>query len=213
MKGLILKDFYISRGSIIFLTVFVILYSIITGLSFKSNYWAGIMIVMTGTLGRTAFEYEIKTKWDKYEGALPVSVKQRVAGKFIFAIISIIIISFIAFATICIMDINFNKLNVLENLSVVFMRISLAIMLASLYIVFTYRFGIAKSRIFVIITCASLGGLLGGLSGVMSHNEQWQVIFQLGLVTRSILFLTFSLIFCFIMYNISVHIVNKNKSR
>lgn len=213
MKGLILKDFYITRGSIAFLSVFAILFIIMTGLYFKSNYWAGIMIAMTGTFASYSFEYEAKTKWDKYEGTLPVNVKQRVASKFIFTIISIIIVACVLFVTVCIMDINFNKLNVLENLSVVFMGISLAIILASLYIVFTYRFGIGKSKIFVIITCASLGGLLGGLSGVTSENEEWQKIFRLGLTTKVVLLLIISLIFCFIMYNISVCVVNKNKSR
>ncbi len=213
MKGLILKDFYITKFSLIFISVFVVLYSILTGLFFKSNYWAGIMIAMTGAIGGYSFEHEAKTKWDKYEGALPISVKQRVSSKFIFALISIISVSLLNFVIICTADIYFNKLNVLQNLSIIFMGISLAIILSSLYIVFTYRFGIGKSRIFVIVICASLGGLLGGLSGVMSNNEEWQIIFKLGLVTRSILFLIFSLIFCFIMYNISVYVVNKNKSR
>lgn len=213
MKGLLLKDFYITKSTMIYMLLFSVVYSILAVLFSGNIIFSFLMVIMLGTIGATSFEYESKTNWDKYEGALPLTIKKRVAIKFFLPLAYIITTSIIIFIAVCVTEKLFNRLNIVANISLLIISVSMALIIASLYITFTYKFGIAKSKIFLIIICAIFGGIVGLLASSYSHSRLVQNIININLEIKSIIFIIFGLIFAFIMYNISVHIVNKNKSR
>lgn len=214
MKGLILKDFYVTKPKIIFFSVFVVFYVWLTYLSFNTNYWAICAIALSSMLSGTSFAYDAEAKWDKYEGVLPISVNRRVASKYIFNLLYIALILSVVFITTILLDLYKDNLYINTNINIALVGCAFAVTISSLIITLTYKMGLEKARIVFIVILALTGALFGTMFSIdVQHSSFIRELLGLSMRTKSMLFLTFSLIFCFIMYNISVHIVNKNKSR
>lgn len=83
MKGILLKDFYIIRRQILFVSLFLIPLVVLTFFSPSSVTFLVIFIFLGSMMPTAALSYDGRSKWDKLQRMLPVSRKKIVMEKYL----------------------------------------------------------------------------------------------------------------------------------
>lgn len=161
MKGLLLKDFYMANK---YLRAFYILIAVFLVTSMFANNTQEVFLsvfpmVLSGASAITLLSYEEHSKWNIYSNVLPVSRKMLVSEKYLWVLISVIIMSILStLAQLISMSINGNV--VLSGaLGDIALFMSLGLVGPSIMLPFIFKFGVEKGRIVYYIV---VGVLCGG---------------------------------------------------
>jgi ABC-2 type transport system permease protein len=208
MIGLLLKDFYTLKQytrSILIMLVFFALISV--GMDNSTSFFQGMFVMLFMTMTISSFSYDNLAKWDRYALSLPVTKSTVVASKYLLAIIMSMFGSAIAFLATSIMLIfrPVEGFGIREHLLVTYGVIMVAIFFASILLPLIYKFGVEKSRLFLIAIFAvpfSLVVLLDKLGIALPPKETLITLFKLMPVLILLIF--------FVSYLLSVGIY-KNK--
>lgn len=159
MKGLLLKDFYMSLKYCkvyLFVTAVCIAASVFGG---NNQYFMYFPCFIMGMLPVTLLGYDEQSKWNKYCETMPYTKTQIVLSKYIVGLVaqcSVFILFFIAQAVNGIINNDFNILDYLITLTITFAMSSWA---PPFCMPFIFKYGINKGRVAyslaIGIACAS----------------------------------------------------------
>lgn len=157
MKGLLLKDFMISKRSLISFGVVIIL--LFTGsLVLTSNHsilngslFSFISIYFSIFLSFNLFTYDETSHWNIFALSLPVSKRVLVRGRYVFLLL--VLISAVAISIL--FYIAFGSVFSLEILLQIAASITVSLVLISFLLPFIYHFGTQTTRILLMVIFAS----------------------------------------------------------
>ena len=140
MKGLLLKDWYLTLKYARFLLFFVLVYGVI-GVFFTSAAVFSILPVMLiALLPQTLLSYDEREKWTDYAKTLPVSDAQYVTGKYLFG--AICYAAYLALLAVL------NLAAGTEDYGTLFaMQFSIGLLAPAILLPFMFRYGTEKGRI------------------------------------------------------------------
>lgn len=212
MRGLVLKDFYNMKSTLLMLggvLLFIGAMAVSQGENFTSSIPV-ILIVLPLAIVTNTFSFDEKIKWENYAMTMPITRKDIIRSRYITLIISVIV------ATILITIIN----AFVEMLSggIIFSRIvetisfglSVGFIFSSIIIPIICKFGLEKMRILlmliVIIPCLIMAYL-------QDNMEQMKILFDSNfLIHYGVYIIPIIAIFIwFISYIISVKIYRKKE--
>ena len=85
MTGLMLKDFFLVRKSILYIVVITLAFGVAySGSSAAFSVVGAMGTVMTASLTSTTLSYDEFYHWDRYAAALPISRRRVVGAKYLF---------------------------------------------------------------------------------------------------------------------------------
>lgn len=163
MKGLLLKDLMNLKQQIKIYLLIIAIWFTLAVVNNDSNFFGGVMMMLSVLVPISAMAYDEKTKWDRYALTMPVSKKDLVSSKYVLMLSCAVtgaVISEIASVVIT-KDVG-NSLVI----SMVFM--SLGIIFASIVLPLIFKFGIEKGRLimFIVVLLPTLGAVLLSKLGV-----------------------------------------------
>lgn len=211
MKGLILKDIYLTKGYIRSLLI-VVFGFLLMGLfmeGFNITFYIPFLAIM---ICISTFNYDDFNKWNGYVLTFPISRKNIVKSKYIFTLIVISIATALGMIGSLAISIYNNNLNI----STLFMEgliglVSSGIATSILYPLI-YKFGAEKGRYFVFILIFGIAFIGSGLIALLSKAGMDFTSFttffeQYGIIVIVIIFL----VLLYISYRLSSHFFTKKE--
>lgn len=207
MKGLILKDFFNlkkSGRSIVFILAFYVLYAFMMD---STSFITGMIVLLCTMLAITSFSYDDLAKWDKYALSLPITRKDMILSKYILAFILSVLGVVIAFAASMIVSKLKTPVAIEDLLLASYVVFAIALIFISILLPLIYKFGVEKSRLFIMLVFgvpAALFFLLASLPLGLQLPTESQLMLLLKISPVIIIILQF------ISFTISLNIF-KNK--
>lgn len=162
MKGLIIKDLYLTKKYCRSLALFVVIFSAMQFLNSESILFALMPVMVGGILPVTLMAYDEQAKWEEYMGTLPCTGADYVEGKYVIGFMGFLVTALI---TVIVHLIKTGA----ENLGAFIGVLGLVGLLpASILLPLVFRLGVNKGRIFYYIILGGFAGLIGVKSGMDS---------------------------------------------
>ncbi len=171
MMGFVYKDFFLLRRQISYIAILFLLYTVLSAAGvFGSYILPAIVVIMGMVFPMSSFSYDEQARWDKFAAATPVGRKGVVAGRYLFALLLILISSAIVAALQLLLSLSgLVEQPISELLLPVLACAVAALLMDAIFLPLLFRFGAEKARIlgmilFVVIFagCAGAGFLAGG---------------------------------------------------
>ena len=171
MMGFVYKDFFLLRRQISYIAILFLLYTVLSAAGvFGSYILPAIVVIMGMVFPMSSFSYDEQARWDKFAAATPVGRKGVVAGRYLFALLLILISSAIVAALQLLLSLSgLVEQPISELLLPVLACAVVALLMDAIFLPLLFRFGAEKARIlgmilFVVIFagCAGAGFLAGG---------------------------------------------------
>lgn len=181
MMGFVYKDFFLLRRQISYLAILFLLYTVLSAAGvFGSYILPAIVVIMGMVFPMSSFSYDEQARWDKFAAATPVGRKGVVAGRYLFALLLILISSAIVAALQLLLSLSgLVEQPISELLLPVLACAVAALLMDAIFLPLLFRFGAEKARIlgmilFVVIFagCAGAGFLAGGAQQSPSLSVQ-----------------------------------------
>ncbi len=163
MKGLLLKDFYVTMKSC---KMFFIVYAIFIAMSFalsdstdESFLFMMYPVLMSGVLAMSLLSFDEKFKWIKYSGALPYSPAQIVLSKYLFGFIYQVLTALIVFLALVVWANTIGDTTLSEAAFSLGGMFTISLVIPSVSLPFCFKFGTEKGRIFYFVFAFGLGAV------------------------------------------------------
>lgn len=151
MKGLLLKDWYLTTKYARFLLLFAVIYGVVGVFQPEFAAFSILPVMLIALLPQTLISYDEREKWTEYAQALPVSRAQYVTEKYLFgaccyvAYLALLAILHLAAGT--------------EDYGTLFaMQFSVGLLAPSILLPLLLRFGSEKGRMAYLIVIAAFFG-------------------------------------------------------
>lgn len=190
MKGLLLKDWYLTWKYARFLLLFAAAYGF-AGVFFEDAAGFSILPVMlVAMLPNTLFSYDEREKWTEYAQSLPVSRAQYVTGKYLYGAL--------CYAAYLAVIAALNLAAGTEDYGTLFaMQFSIGLLTPSVLLPFMFRFGTEKGRMAYLLVISAVFGmsmvLTNGARGVSTLAKAPIPLWALCLVIAVIYILSWRL--------------------
>ena len=179
MKGLLVKDWYMTLRYGKFMLVITVIYAFVSAFSSMALSFGLINVMLGSMLVKTLMAYEEQNRWDCMAVSLPVTAKCIVAEKYLMHLISIaftaVLTSRVMFAASCLSG----RGEGLPFGSNLLFLTAAGILWLSLELPVLFRFGVNKGRIWLVALAA---GILGGGGAGTSGMDPAQKEMAAGLV-------------------------------
>jgi ABC-2 type transport system permease protein len=153
MIGLLLKDFYALRQQGKTMLFMLVIFAVIcTGLDNPATFYEGFFILMSMMMTITSFSYDALAKWDRYALSLPVTRKEIVGSKYLLSIILCFVSAILSFAISAVI-LTFKPVEgfgTTEQIYATLAIICAALFFSGILLPLTFKFGVEKSRIFLV---------------------------------------------------------------
>ncbi|MDF2654538.1 MAG: hypothetical protein K0R19_1012 [Bacillota bacterium] len=158
MTGLLLKDFYSLRQygkTMLFMLVFFAFLS--AGMDNPASFFEGFMIIMSMMMAIYSFSYDNLAKWDRFGLSLPVTRTEVVAGKYLLSLILCMLGGILAFllSSVILTFRPVEDFGLKEHLYSLVGVSAIGIFLFSILLPLIFKFGVEKSRLFLIAIFAA----------------------------------------------------------
>lgn len=158
MTGLLLKDFYSLRQygkTMLFMLVFFAFLS--SGMDNPASFFEGFMVIMSMMMAIYSFSYDNLARWDRFGLSLPVSRTEVVGGKYLLSLILCLAGGILAFllSSVILVFRPVEGFGLKEHLFSLAGVSSIGIFLFSLLLPLIFKFGVEKSRLFLIAIFAA----------------------------------------------------------
>lgn len=149
MKGLLLKDWYLTIKYGRMLLLFALIYAAMGMFSPEFGAFTTLPVMLVGLLPNTIYAYDEREKWTTYVRALPVTDAQYVTEKYLYGTICLTV--YFVVLTIA------NLIARTEGYAAIFMTLfAIGLLSPSILMPFMFRFGTEKGRIAYIIAFAAM---------------------------------------------------------
>ena len=176
MKGLLLKDFYMTVKSckmyLVVDLIFIVMSFVLNG---KSDYGVIFMmypVLISGVIGISLLNYDEKYNWTKYCGTLPYTTAQLVISRYIFGLIFQVVTTVIVFAALIIQVSTMGGIVFSEAATVIGGMDAAALVITSVGLPLCFRFGTEKGRVFYYVFVFGMTALLA------SHSDKLERLIQ-----------------------------------
>lgn len=163
MKGLLLKDFYVTMKSC---KMFFVVDAIFIAMSFAfSNgvdqdfLFMMFPVLMSGMLAMSLLSLDEKFRWMKYSGALPYSPAQIVLSKYLFGFIYQVLITLIVFLALVVWVNTIGDTELSDVMTALGGMFIISLVIPSINLPFCFKFGTEKGRIFYFVFAFGLGAV------------------------------------------------------
>lgn len=152
MKGLLLKDFYVTMKSckmFFVIDAFFIVMSFVLFDSFNDSFiFLMYPVLMSGVLTINLLSFDEKFKWTKYSGALPYSPAQIVSSRYLFGFIFQVLTALIVFLALVVWANTIGGVTLSEAAFALGRMFTISLIIPSVSLPFCFKFGVEKGRIF-----------------------------------------------------------------
>lgn len=159
MKGLLLKDTYMTVKYCRSYLLIVAIFAAISVLGTNTEPFSVFLCLIIGMLPLTLLAYDERSKWNEYCGALPYSKEQIVSSKYIFGILSLVIVVILMLIVqLAVTGFSFDGIAV--KLAVSLAGFVFAYTSTALILPFVFWLGVEKGRIaYYILMCFVFAGV------------------------------------------------------
>ncbi len=151
MKGLLLKDFYVTMQSckMYFIVVFMfVLMSFLLNGSFSDGYmFLMLPVIMFGALPISLLGFDEKFKWTKYSKALPYSPAQIVSAKYLFGFIFQVLMALVVLLALMIRVEIIGGETLSQSAGVLGRVFTLSLIIPAVGLPFCFKFGTERGRV------------------------------------------------------------------
>lgn len=151
MKGLLLKDYYMTVKYCRMLILMVLIFAAVSAVS-NSIFLISYPFIIAGVLPVSLYAYDEKSGWCSYADAMPYSRAQQVSAKYISALVFICLVMLICTVGKAITGDSF-----IEDFSLLVMLCGTGLLSAAVLLPFVLKFGSEKGRwayyAVIIIAC------------------------------------------------------------
>ncbi|WP_341320411.1 ABC-2 transporter permease [Solibacillus sp. FSL H8-0523] len=180
MISLVLKDLLNLQSYLKTIVVFVAFYTVLSFTMADVSFVAGMLIILFAMIPISSFSYDQQAKWDVFGQTLPVTRKQIVLGKYIVALIFIVLGFALSFVITFIATFFKNDTIDLMELFIGNGMIALTgLILLAIMLPLIYKFGVEKSRIMLMtIALVPTFGviILANLGFTIPRDFNWQLV-------------------------------------
>ena len=180
MISLVLKDLLNLQSYLKTIVVFVAFYTVLSFTMADVSFVAGMLIILFAMIPISSFSYDHQAKWDVFGQTLPVTRKQIVLGKYIVALIFIVLGFALSFVITFIATFFKNDTIDLMELFIGNGMIALTgLILLAIMLPLIYKFGVEKSRIMLMtIALVPTFGviILANLGFTIPRDFNWQLV-------------------------------------
>jgi len=158
MKGLMIKDFYMTLKYCKFLFLMEIVFVAVAFL-FKDTTFMMFPILFSGVIPLTLLSCDERCGWTVYSGTLPYSRAQLVSAKYIAGVLIGLITSVVILGCMTFQMSLLGEANIAEAAAIVGILFAASLILPALCLPFCFRFGTEKGRIvyFFMIILVTIG--------------------------------------------------------
>ena len=151
MKGLLLKDYYMTVKYCRMLILMVLIFAAVSAIS-NSIFLISYPFIIAGVLPVSLYAYDEKSGWCSYADAMPYSRAQQVSAKYISALVFICLVMLI-----CTVGKALTGDSFIEDFSLLVMLCGTGLLSAAVLLPFVLKFGSEKGRwayyAVIIIAC------------------------------------------------------------
>ncbi|MBD5128676.1 MAG: ABC-2 transporter permease [Ruminococcaceae bacterium] len=188
MRGLLLKDFYMTWKYLKMIFLIDIVFIVMSFVSDDNLLFALMPIMLSGVTPITLLAYDERSHWTEYCGALPYSGAQIVSTKFLVGLIMQTVTSLIVFITLLIREGFYwadDLVAILVTVSIIFI---ITLVFPAVCIPFSMTFGTEKGRLAyyaIIILCAGVSTIAIGRTDdvpyMLANKAEKLPVFLIGL--------------------------------
>lgn len=190
MKGLLLKDFYMTIKYCKFLLLIIASLIVVSVFDSSMAFWVLFPIVLASTFPVTIISYDERCGWMSYSDTLPCTRTQVVSSKYILSIIAVTITCFLIAIVQAFLGLKNGTFEIMEYVPLMVSVFSLGLISPALMMPVIFKFGVEKGRIMYYLIIALLVSLGMAFSIIFSTPENSNGINQ---------FLTYGYIVVFLM--------------
>lgn len=159
MKGLLLKDWYLTVKYGRMLLFFAVIYGVMGMFMVELGVFTTLPVMLVGLLPNTIYAYDEREKWTDYVRALPVTDAQYVTGKYLYGAICLAV--YFVVLTIA------NLAARTEGYAALFVTLfAFGLIAPSILMPFMFRFGTEKGRLAYVIVFAAMISAAGTLINI-----------------------------------------------
>ncbi len=154
MKGLIIKDFINLRKygrSVLLVVAFFVLLSFMMD---DTAFISGMVVLLFAMTAVTSFAYDKQAGWEEYALSLPLPRKTIVKSKYILSLLLALIGMVLSVLLGVVINLITKKTGIMEHLTTTYVIFGVGVLFLSIMLPLIFRFGVEKSRIFMIIVVA-----------------------------------------------------------
>ena len=158
MKGLMIKDFYMTLKYCKILFLMDIVFIVMT-IIWKNTMFMMLPILFSGVIPVTLLSYDERCGWTVYSGTMPYSKAQIVSSKYLMGLLLVIITSAVISGVMIILNGNTDSEKLAEIITDVGTLLISSLFIPALCLPFCFRFGTEKGRIvyFAVTLLVTLG--------------------------------------------------------
>ena len=158
MKGLLLKDFYMSVKYCRIFLLIIVIFSAVSLMDDSMGFFSTFPVLIAGMLPVTLLSYDEKEKWHIYSGTVPYSRDQLVSSKYIFGLLVSLAALVFSAAVLAIRLSITNSFSVIEFLSSVAGMFTAGLLGSALVLPFIFKLGAEKGRIMYFVVIIAIFG-------------------------------------------------------
>lgn len=172
MKGLIIKDLYMSLKYCKFLFLADLVFIVVSFVSKDNDMFMMFPILFAGVIPITLLSLDERCGWNVFSGTLPYSKAQMVSSKYITGLLLGIISSAVILGLMILRMSFFGETDIAKAAAMVGILFAASLLLPALCLPFCYKFGTEKGRIVYFIVILLITAAVGGLanSGGVPEN-------------------------------------------
>ena len=174
MKALLRKDLYVLSTALKSVLLVWIVFPVVAAVNPAASYFIVYVGLMAGTLSSTLISYEEKEKWPLFAGTLPISRKQIVAERYLFTLL--LVFAATAIGGVVLLSYSLRGLSEYVVPSLLVQTFSTALVMPSLLLPVTYRYGVEKGRYVVMFLVIGLSLGSQALTVLFTGNSRLQGI-------------------------------------
>lgn len=181
MKGLLLKDFYMTVKYYKMSILMDIMFIAVSFLSKDNLSFLIFPVIISGVTPITLLGYDEKFKWTKYSGALPYSKAQIVSAKYLFGLIFQAVTALIVYIALIARINIIGGATIFEASQMLGAMFVVSLIMPAFCLPFCFKFGTEKGRImyfiFVFVLSAAIWRLVSQ-NGIPKEAEKlmWAII-------------------------------------
>ena len=174
MKGLLLKDWYLTLKYGRMQLIFAVFYGVLGAVLPETNAFVALPVMLIALLPNTIYAYDEREKWTTYVRSLPVTDAQYVTGKYLYGVICLAVY----FALLAAANLAFRT----EGFAGQFIMFFLGgLLMPSIMMPFMFRFGTEKGRLAYLIVFGSALTAALSIANLSYMGGDTPIIERLGL--------------------------------
>lgn len=206
MKGLLLKDFYMTKKYCKMIILCILLFAGVSVAESSNLFFQFYPVVMASMLPVSILGYDEKCHWDVYGQIFPYSRKQFVSVKYLMSLFCVCGI-WLLLAVVQVVGMLVNKTGIQNNfLFFFFLVLSSGILSSGILLFVIFKFGTEKGRLAYLVVIALVCG-----GGAVSISTDVSLHIPVSANVLSLLILTASAAVFFLSWLLSMKIYEKRE--